>query len=109
MIPSNRTNERVILSPHGEIDLFAAYDLSREIIHHVAAGNVRILLDLAGISSVDTRFASIILHCASVIHNMDGDFQIASMPDIVFTEAELSTLSVLGVMIVPSPNVTDGR
>jgi len=77
-IKVNRLDRNAMVEVSGELDLYSSPDLERRLEELAAANVGRVVLDLAGVSFIDSTGLSVIISAVKRIRTIGGDLVLRS-------------------------------
>jgi anti-sigma B factor antagonist len=109
-VTSRSQGDYVVMSVHGEIDLYTVPRLQRELSHVLAAASparpVRLIVDLSGVDFCDSTGVNALLSAHRLAHDSGGNLELAAPRPAVRKILQVTGLeSVFTVVDNPAPAV----
>jgi len=87
-------NDVTILSPQGDVDVYNSNEIKDEVGRLVDSGCNRILVDMSGVSYIDSSGLGVLVSALNVVRKVGGQFKIChlrSSVEKVFQITKLNT------------------
>ena len=83
----------VVLIPTGKLNMVHAHQLREKVDLSLAAGNNRIVIDLAGVDFMDSSGLGVLVGCLKAARQANGDLRIAAPNEQVTLVLQLTNLN----------------
>jgi len=95
MLDVNRQGDAVIVTPHGRISEIEAHELERELLRHVEAGVIRLVLDLHDVPFLTSSSLGAFMLAHKRVHEQGGYVRLVRPQPLVRQIIETTKLTKL--------------
>ena len=108
-VTSRPQGDYVVMSIHGEIDLYSVPRLQREFASVLASGaRVRLIVDLSGVDFCDSTGINVLLAAHRQVRDAGGGLQLAAPRPVVTKILQVTGLKNVFTVIDSVPQVVGG-